>query len=188
LSDLLGTWADRLHRELHAQVRAFPTVQAAVLWYAVQRKRKESAGGNLGCGGGAQSAEAINQSHATYARLAACMVAVDEVDDLTSRHGTLARIAGGALEARATEAVLSNLISWYVSSAERGQQRLADELEMSPYKLSQIMGRIEQVLWRRMVSRHLLPGLHEAAALGVFLRWGAEREPPCPRSMTLCVG
>ena len=185
---IVDHWQQQIERELHAEVRAFRSVAHAVLWYATQRKRRETAGGLGSGGGGAMSAAQIDQQHATYARIASCLAASDEVDDKDHRWGTLQRIAGGMMESRATvvvvDAMLGNLVSYYLSSAERGGQRMLDEVndelhrrrkpEMSAYKLSQWMGRIESVLWRRFVACGLLPGLPEAEAVGAFLRWGTE--------------
>lgn len=161
LSDaILDAWSKQIHRELSTGVICFreredrsPT-EEAMRWYAAARKKKESARGcSIEHFGVPVSALHAAKAQATYAALAACMVPHDKADD---EGRSLASICGESQQ-RATDAAISNLCGWYVSSAERGQQHMADRLEMSMYKLSRLMGRIEGVMRRRFKARGLVP-------------------------------
>lgn len=188
LSAILEVWSEKLHRELGAEIMQFRAgrldradgktdVQVALEWYARAWSARKGKAISMEVGSATMSRADIEMSHATFARFAPCLTPQHPADACASpgdRWASLAAIAGGSLESRATEIVVSNMIGWVVGSAERGKQSMADRLEWSAYKLDQWANRVERVLWRRFVYAGLLAGGREADAVGAFLRWANE--------------
>lgn len=137
----------RIIGELGANVRRFKSVQGCLLWYVEQRSKRMGRSISLEGGGGPTSQEQIDQAQATYARVAVCLVAWDRENDLEPDP------LGDAAQSFAR---IDALAQWMRSSAERGQQRIADTVGLTMQGASKYFGRVESVLRRRMKARGLL--------------------------------
>lgn len=144
-----------IERELGARCRAFPSVCAAMLWYAAQRGARTGKGISFESARACRSQAEIDEVNATYARIVACLVPWHhEVDVDEELHSHKSWPVWWQVR-------LSRLCTWYVS--DRAQQRLADELSMSLHELSAHVLETEQILRRRMRSRGLLLGVANGA-------------------------
>jgi hypothetical protein len=133
-------WLAHIERELGATIRKFDGMRAALRWYFGQRALRLGRAMPLEVGGSPRSQASIDESNATYARIAACLVqrhAVDDVDEIL------------LFQRR-----VDHLEAWYAS--ERRQQRLADELDMTVIEVSNYAAHTERLLRRRMEHAGLL--------------------------------
>lgn len=138
---------ERIERELGARVRRFTTVKACLLWYVEQRSRRTGRAIPIDAGGSPVSQDHVDQVNATYARIAGCLVTWDRENDREPNPlGTPAQ----------TEQRIDQLAQWFRSSAERGQQSMADRLGLTILETSKVVGRVEHVLRRRMRAHGLL--------------------------------
>lgn len=127
--------------------RTFPTVKGCLLWYVEQRSRRMGRSIDLAGVGSPTSQEHVDQVEATFARVACCLVAWDRANDLEP---------DPLGDADATLARVDALAQWMRSSAERGQQRMADTVGLSMQSASRYFGHVENVLRRRMQARGLI--------------------------------
>ena len=132
-----------LARELGCEVRRFKSVKEAVLWYVAQKSRRSLRALPLESGSGRPRQEHVDQVQATYARLVPCLEQERDAADLDDEILLFGRR-------------VADLASWYVSSAERGQQSHADEMGMTAVELAQYCGYTESIIRRRMRARGLL--------------------------------
>lgn len=132
-----------LARDLHADTRTFTSVRMAVIWYVTQKARRSLHSVPLESGSGRPPQEHIDQVHATYAKLALCIERQHDEADIDDEFLLFGRR-------------VADLATWYVSSAERGQQSLADAMGFTPADLTKYCLFTENVLRRRMEARGLL--------------------------------
>jgi hypothetical protein len=134
--------------------RTFPGPAAVLLWYLAQRVRRTGLAINLEQYGTPRSQEDIDCAQATYARIASCLGARHAAD---AEHDEPLGLAADPTAARdEAEGRVAGLARWYVSTAERGQQRMSDELGMSPETCRRYVGYAERVLRRRFRMAGLL--------------------------------
>lgn len=138
---------ERIASELGARVRRFKTVQGVLLWYVEARSRRLLRSQNLGGAGGPMSRERQDEDQLLYALVSRCLTAWDREHDvepfpLGDEGQAMARFGA--------------LAQWMRSSAEKGQQRMADEVGLSMAGASKYFGHVENVLRRRMRARGLI--------------------------------
>jgi hypothetical protein len=132
-----------LARELGGEVRCFKSPREAVLWYVAQKARRSLRSVPLESGSGRPPQEHVDQVHATYAKLALCIERQHDEADLDDEFLLFGRR-------------VAHLATWYVSSAERGQQSLADAMGFTAAELAKYCLLTESVIRRRMQARGLL--------------------------------
>jgi hypothetical protein len=130
-------------REMAGEVRCFRSPREAILWYIAQKARRSLRSVPLESGSGRPPQEHVNQVHATYAKLALCIERQHDEADLDDEFLLFGRR-------------VAHLATWYVSSAERGQQSLADEMGFTAAELAKYCLLTELVIRRRMQARGLL--------------------------------
>jgi hypothetical protein len=116
-----------------------------VVWYVAQKVRRSLRSVPMERGSGRPSDEHIDREHATYAKLAMCIERQRDDADLDDEFLLFGRR-------------VADLATWYVSSAEKGQQSQADEMGMTPVQLTRYCEVTEAVIRRRMRARGLLEG------------------------------
>jgi hypothetical protein len=134
-----------LAREIGCRPRTFPSVQAALLWYVVQKVRRGVRSVPLVRGSGRPSQEHVDEVHATYAQLSLCIEWPRDDADLDDEFLLFGRR-------------VDDLVEWYVSRAEEGEAPLAERMGMTPLALARYCEVTESVIRRRMRARGLLGG------------------------------
>lgn len=134
--------ATEVLRELGAETRCFTSLAQLMIWWRLQRLRRDARALGVERGSGPQSQERIDQTNATFARVTRCMCERDPEFDLEDWP-----LSGWRIDA---------LADWIVSSVERGRVHLADRLGWSIEVCDRFMGETASVLARRMRGRGLI--------------------------------
>jgi hypothetical protein len=127
-----------------ATPRTFVSVRQAVMVYVSQKAKRGLRSMYQDCKGWDPIDQSVREiGSATYAALCVCIESEHLPCDIDQDFGLFPRR-------------VADLADWYLSSAEHGQQELADDLGMSTADTIKYCRYTEQILRRRLRNRGLL--------------------------------